>query len=176
MNEDQINHKSKDRFINDDDVFMHTSHSNGRNHDSKPIFDTTCTTTTSTTTTTTATQCVRIENRQTIYIPIQLDCGITVMCHPDIFNPRQQCFHHIRTILQTDVSYCLQILPGSVRSLVRRTNIWLNVQNYCYSYDPQTKQPIYVNHITTHHHVAWLLWYVSRLCFNIFSTVRKFSF
>ena len=104
-----------------------------------------------------------IDNRQTVYIPIQLRCGVTVMCHQDIFRqlppPPPQWFHQIRTILQTDVSYCLHILPVSVRSFIRRTKLWLNVQNYYY-YDPQTNQPIYVNHTTTHHHVAWLQWYV----------------
>jgi hypothetical protein len=111
---------------------------------------------------------VMIDNRRTIYIPIRLQCGITIMCHTDLWNQPQQeqWFHHIRRILQMDVSYCLQIVPKSVQSLIRRTKIWLNCQNYYYydygDEDPQSakQQPIYVNHTTTHHHVAWLLWYV----------------
>ncbi len=103
-----------------------------------------------------------IDNSQTIYIPMRLTCGITVMCHQDIFQPPQeQWFDRIRMILQTDVSYCLQMLPVSVRSLIRRTKIWLNGQNY-YCNDPfqAAQQPIYAKHTTTHHHVAWLLWCV----------------
>lgn len=130
---------------------------------------------TTTSVTRTDTQHVMIDNRQTIYIPIRLHCGITVMCHADLWNQSQHSHEHwlrrIRTILQTDVSYCLQILPRSVRSLIRRTKIWLNGSNYCYL-DPQQqqqqslpKQPIYVNHTTTHHDVAWLLWYVFSLFF-----------
>lgn len=99
-----------------------------------------------------------IDNTQKIYIPIRLRCGITVMYQQDIFE-QPQWFQQIQMILQTDVSYCLQVLPVSVRSLIRRTKIWLNLNNYYY-YDPQTNQPIYVNHSTTHHHVAWLVWYV----------------
>jgi hypothetical protein len=99
-----------------------------------------------------------IDNTQNIYIPIRLPCGIKVMFHQDIFE-QPKWFKQIQTILQTDVSYCLRVLPVSVRCLVRRTNIWLNLKNYYY-HDPQTNQTIYVNHTTTHHHVAWLLWYV----------------
>ena len=111
----------------------------------------------------TSTQCtLLIDNSQTIYIPMRLRCGITVMCHQDIFEPpHEKWLDRIRMILQTDVSYCLHVLPVSVRSLIRRTKIWLNGQNY-YCNDPSqaVQQPIYANHTTTHHHVAWLQWYV----------------
>lgn len=141
-NKDQISQNNRSRNISEDDALIRASHNNnGRTQVDE----------------TTTTQTVIIDNRQTIYKKIRLDCGITVMCHPDICRQQQPLFHQIQTILHTDVSYCLQILPLSVRSLIRRTNIWVNLQNYYY-HDPQKKHPIYVNHTTTHHHVAWLLW------------------
>ena len=70
-----------------------------------------------------------IDNSHTIYIPMRLRCGITVMCHQDIFEPpHEKWLDRIRMILQTDVSYCLHVLPVSARSLIRRTKIWLNGQ------------------------------------------------
>jgi hypothetical protein len=146
-NKDQISQRTRNR--SDDDALIRASrNNNGPTYNSIRVVDVP-----------TTTEPVFIDNKQTMYKKIRLDCGITVMCHPDICSQQQQqpLFHQIRTILQTDVSYCLQTLPLSVRSLIRRTNIWVNLQNYYY-HDPQTKHPIYVNHTTTHHHVAWLLW------------------
>ena len=115
-------------------------------------------------TTPTLRQNLIVDNTQNIYIPIRLPCGITVMYQQDIFEQPQSFKQQIQMILETDVSYCLQILPVSVRALIKRTKIWVNRNNYYYN-DPQqqqqqNRQPIYVNHTTTHHHVAWLLWYV----------------
>ena len=148
-NEDQISHKIRAQVnenSNDDDVVIRDDNRVRTDHSNTSVLVDDAT----------SIQRPCIDNRQTIYVLTRLPCGVTVMCHPDILH-QPHWWHRIRTILQTDVSYCLQILPGAVRSLVRRTNIWLNLQNYHYC-DPQTKQPIYVNHTTTHHHVAWLLW------------------
>ena len=49
--------------------------------------------------------------------------------------------------------YCISILPPSVRSLVRRTQIWIN---RTYQYGPKNN-PRYVKHSTAHHFGGWLL-------------------
>jgi hypothetical protein len=96
---------------------------------------------------------ILINNAYNIYYPVQLRrCGVVLMCQPDVLVQCPTIIQH----LQNDVLYCLHILPISVRSLIRRTKIWINL-SYCYGrYD----EPTYVNHTTTHHHEAWLLWYV----------------
>jgi hypothetical protein len=133
-----------------------------------------------TTTTTTAASTVQperqqlqlIDNTQLIYHPIHLQlqapppqcCGSTggittsktttvlLMVCPNVL---RQC-PTILPILQDDITYCLQLVPFSVRSTLLRTTIWIN-DTYCYG---PHQEPIYVNHMTTHHHVAWLVGYV----------------
>jgi hypothetical protein len=94
---------------------------------------------------------ILINNAQNIYYPIRLRrCGAILMCRPEVLVQCPTIIQH----LQNDISYCIHILPISVRSLIRRTKIWINL-TYCYGrYD----HPTHVNHTTTHHHAAWLLW------------------
>jgi hypothetical protein len=94
--------------------------------------------------------CILIDNSCHLYHPVRLRCGVTLMCRPEVL----VCCPMIMEYLNSDVSKCLQILPVSVRSLVRRTRIWVNL-TYCYG---RCDQPEYVNHTTAHHHEAWLLW------------------
>jgi len=91
-----------------------------------------------------------IDNSQTTYIPVKIRCGMLVMCRPDVLSLCPEILDH----LNSDLSQCLEILPGSVRALVRRTRIWVNRS---YWHGPRDR-PENVNHTTTHHHEEWLLW------------------
>jgi hypothetical protein len=93
-----------------------------------------------------------IDNSQTTYIPVTLRCGMAAMCRPDVLNLCPEILDH----LNSDLNQCLEILPGSVRALVRRTRIWVNRS---YWHGPRDR-PENVNHTTTHHHKEWLIWCV----------------
>jgi hypothetical protein len=93
-----------------------------------------------------------IDNSRNIYIPIQLGCGITVMCRPEVLT---RCPLILKD-LNSDLGQCLSILPRSVRHLVRRTQVWVNLS---YSYGPRDR-PLVLNHSVAHHHEAWLFWCV----------------
>lgn len=56
-------------------------------------------------------------------------------------------------ILENDLKACFRVLPGSVHEMIRRTNIWLNV-DYVYG-DVHT--PTVVKHSTAHHFDTWLV-------------------
>jgi hypothetical protein len=93
-----------------------------------------------------------IDNSILVYIPMKLKCGVTVNCRPDVLT---RCPSVLRD-LNNDVEGCLDVLPESVHSLVRRTNLWVNTTYY---YGPREK-PRNVNHSTAHHHEGWLFWCV----------------
>jgi hypothetical protein len=93
-----------------------------------------------------------IDNSRNIYIPIQLGCGIRVLCRPDVLT---RCPLILKD-LDTDLCQCLSILPRSVHHLVRRTQIWVNLS---YSYGLRDR-PVVLNHSAAHHHEAWLFWCV----------------
>jgi len=93
-----------------------------------------------------------IDNSVLVYIPMQLKCGVTVQCRPDVL---ARCPSVLRD-LNRDVEGCLEVLPPSVHALVRRTKIWVNTTYY---YGHRDK-PRNVNHSTAHHHEGWLFWYV----------------
>jgi hypothetical protein len=93
-----------------------------------------------------------IDNSRNIYIPIQLGCGIRVLCRPEVLT---RCPLILKD-LNSDLCQCLSILPRSVHHLVRRTQVWLNLS---YSYGPRDR-PVVLNHSVAHHHEAWLFWCV----------------
>jgi hypothetical protein len=80
------------------------------------------------------------------------------MCRPEVL---WTC-PHILALLHQDVGDILALLPDNLRHLVRRTRIWVN---HTYAYGAREK-PVVVQHMTTHHHHAWLLWYdlCARVC------------
>ncbi|KAG7362875.1 hypothetical protein IV203_026235 [Nitzschia inconspicua] len=90
-----------------------------------------------------------IDNRQLLYIPVRLQCGVRVYCSPEVLS---MCPMVLQS-LQADVTRALRVLPPSVHNLVRRTNLWVNAS---YSYglvsDPQV-----LRHLTTHHEQGWLV-------------------
>ena len=90
-----------------------------------------------------------IDNRQLVYIPIRLACGVCAYCSPDVL---RHCPMVLRSI-QADLTRAFRILPVSVHTLLRRTNIWLNWNGYAYG--PKAN-PRILRHVTTHHHPAWL--------------------
>ena len=90
-----------------------------------------------------------IDNSKLTYIPMHLSCGVTVQCRPDVLI---RCPQVLRDI-NHDLTQCLNILPKSTHSLVRRTNIWVNTTYY---YGPRSN-PVHVNYSTAHHHEGWLL-------------------
>jgi len=90
-----------------------------------------------------------IDNRTLEYIPVRLKCGICAYCSPDVL---KHCPMVLRSI-QADLSNCFKMLPISVHSLLRRTNLWLNYNGYAYG--PKAN-PRILRHVTTHHHPAWL--------------------
>ena len=91
-----------------------------------------------------------IDNRRLEYIPVRLACGVSAYCSPGIL---KNCPMVLRSV-QADLAKALQILPVSVHSLVRRTNLWLNWNGYAYG--PKA-HPTVLRHMTTHHHPAWLV-------------------
>ena len=93
-----------------------------------------------------------IDNSRNIYLPMQLRCGVTVLCRPEAIMHCPQVLQD----LNSDLRQCLRILPWSVHSLIRRTRIWVNLT---YQYGHYEK-PVSLSHSTAHHHVGWLLWYV----------------
>jgi hypothetical protein len=92
-----------------------------------------------------------IDNSHNIYVLVRLrSCNMQAMCRPEVLDECPSILEH----LNADLVQCLQLLPVSVRALVRRTRIWVNL-SYCYGrYD----LPEHINHTTAHHHEAWLLW------------------
>jgi hypothetical protein len=92
-----------------------------------------------------------IDNSQNVYHPVRLSCGVVLSCRPAVLT---QCPSIVK-VLERDIQQCLSILPASVSALVRRTRIWVNLT---YQYG-SVERPQTVNHTTTHHHEAWLLWY-----------------
>jgi len=91
-----------------------------------------------------------IDNRTLEYIPVRLKCGICAYCSPDVL---KHCPMILRSI-QADISNAFSVLPVSVHSLLRRTNLWLNYNGYAYG--PKAN-PRILRHVTTHHHPAWLV-------------------
>ncbi len=89
-----------------------------------------------------------IDNTKTIYIPIRLQCGVTIQCTPEIIH---QCPSIIQT-LELDVSNCIRTLPPSVHNFIKRIKIWVNV-NYFYG---AIDDPRVLKHTTAHHHRQWL--------------------
>jgi len=92
----------------------------------------------------------RIDNRFLEYIPVRLACGIFAYCSPDVL---RHCPMVLRSI-QADLARALSILPDSVHSLVRRTNLWLNWNGYAYG---AKVHPTILRQVMTHHHPAWLV-------------------
>ena len=91
-----------------------------------------------------------IDNRKLVYIPVLLACGICAYCSPDVL---KHCPMVLRSI-QADLSRAFSILPVSVHSLMRRTNLWLNYNGYAYG---TNANPRILRHVTTHHHPSWLV-------------------
>lgn len=90
-----------------------------------------------------------IDNTRRTYVPITLTSGNTVHCSPEVLS---SCPMILRSI-QTDLLEILRILPWSVHSLVKRTNIWVNLS---YSYGTQD-DPHILRHSTAHHERGWLV-------------------
>lgn len=91
----------------------------------------------------------QIDNTTLTYLPIKLRCGATIKCQPNVLV-------HCRDVLadlSDDISLCLAAVPPSIRPLLLRTTIWVNLH---YSYGP-ISQPRQVKHTTTHHHSGWLV-------------------
>lgn len=91
-----------------------------------------------------------IDNRKNVYIPVRLNCGVCAHCSPDVL---KHCPMVLRSI-QADLRKAFSLLPVSVHSLLRRTNLWLNYNGYAYG--PKAN-PRILRHITTHHHPSWLM-------------------
>jgi hypothetical protein len=68
-----------------------------------------------------------IDNSKRVYTPHKLKCGVTVQVGGCVL---EEC-PTVLEDLNHDLMECLSVLPASVRSLVRRTKIWLN-RTYCY--------------------------------------------
>ena len=90
-----------------------------------------------------------IDNSKRIYTPYKLKCGVSIQIGERVLKDCPKILEY----LNHDLLLCLSVLPSSVRSLVRRTKIWLN---RTYSYGPKDN-PRTVNHSTAHHYAAWLL-------------------
>ena len=91
----------------------------------------------------------RIDNTALTYIPIKLCCGVIAKCQANVLV-------HCREVLadlSDDITQCLAAVPPSVRPLLLRTTIWVNLYYY---YGP-IDQPRQVNHTITHHHSGWLV-------------------
>jgi len=94
--------------------------------------------------------CPVIDNSRNIYLPLQLRCGVTVLCRPEAIMHCPQVLQD----LNTDLQQCFRIMPWSVHNLIRRTRIWINLN---YRYGPYDK-PVSLSHSTAHHHEGWLIW------------------
>lgn len=91
-----------------------------------------------------------IDNSRHVYIPVRLNCGIQAWCRPDVLS----CHPMVLYDLNHDLAQCLHILPTSVHPLIYRTKVWVNV---AYS-TGRMANPKMLNHVTAHHHEAWLVW------------------
>jgi hypothetical protein len=91
----------------------------------------------------------RIDNTTLMYLPIKLRCGVIIKCQPNVL----VFCREVLVDLNDDITQCLACLPPSVRPLLRRTTIWVNLN---YSYGP-INNPKHVKHTTTHHHSGWLV-------------------
>lgn len=90
-----------------------------------------------------------INNRQLVYVPIRLACGIRVYCSPEVLSTDPGVLRS----LQADLTRIFRVLPRSVHCLIRRTNIWLN-KSYMYG---ERADPQIMRHLTTHHEEGWLI-------------------
>ena len=95
-------------------------------------------------------QAQMIDNSKIHYVAIQLRCGVTAMCRANVLT----CCPSVLRYMNQDIMQCLEHLPVSVHSLIRRTKIWINL---FYSYGPK-QEPRWLRHTTAHHHDAWLHW------------------
>lgn len=96
-----------------------------------------------------------IDNTGLWYIPIRFQqpprCdGITLWCRPQVL---WQC-RAVISVIYTDITAILSILPSNLHALIRRTPIYIN-HSYAYGL---VQQPTVVHHTTAHHHPEWLLW------------------
>ena len=91
----------------------------------------------------------RIDNTTLTYLPIKLRCGVIIKCQPNVL----VFCREVLVDLNDDIMQCLACLPPSVRPLLRRTTIWVNLN---YSYGPII-HPKHVKHTATHHHSGWLV-------------------
>ncbi|GKZ01410.1 hypothetical protein MPSEU_001091800 [Mayamaea pseudoterrestris] len=96
-----------------------------------------------------------IDNSTNPYFSVQLECGVTVYCAPNVFS---QC-PSVLGDLESDLMDCLNLLPRNLHRLIRRTRVWVNSS---YQYGPRNS-PMVVNHTTAHHHPGWLAWAHDRL-------------
>lgn len=89
-----------------------------------------------------------IDNSKNRYTAHKLKCGVTIQVGEHVL---EECPTVLKD-LNNDLVGCISVLPPSVRSLVRRTKIWLNRS---YSYGPKDNPKI-VKHTTAHHSAGWL--------------------
>jgi len=92
---------------------------------------------------------IKIDNSRNIYIPFWLSCGVQIYCR---FNVLMEC-PKILYILDSDLRNCLKVLPLSVRKLILRIKIWVNLRYEC----GDVQKPNLYKHCTTHHTKEWLL-------------------
>lgn len=90
-----------------------------------------------------------IDNRQLVYIPIRLACGVCVRCSPEVLSTDPGVLRS----LQADLTRAFRVLPPAVHGLVRRTNLWVNAT---YAYGDRA-DPQIMRHLTTHHEGGWLV-------------------
>jgi len=88
-----------------------------------------------------------VDNSQHIYIPVKLKCGVSARCRPNVLSACPQ----VLVELNNDLTQCLDLLPRSIHSLIRKTVMWVNL-----SYTVGMGEVL--THSTTHHHESWLLW------------------
>lgn len=91
-----------------------------------------------------------IDNRFINYVAIKLRCGVVAMCRTNVLTT---CSSVLKS-LNEDLAMCLEILPPSVHSLIRRIRVWVNLS---YSYGAHD-DPRLLKHTTAHHHHEWLIW------------------
>jgi hypothetical protein len=101
-----------------------------------------------------------IDNRQNIYIPIPLPCGVTIQVRLSSVWCQPSLLVTVLTTLREDVNNCLNILPPSVHPLICRTRIWVNGGDNDYQMGDRNR-PQTLRHMTTHHYAGWLDWYVT---------------
>lgn len=92
----------------------------------------------------------KVDNSLLNYVAITLRCGVVAMCRTNVLTTCPSVLQD----LNRDLSQCLEFLPWSVHSFIRRTRIWVNIT---YSYGPKNN-PTFLSHSTAHHHEAWLIW------------------